>query len=396
MNNDSLRFTKIVCVVLVITQTLILLIPREAFVLYGIALWMRPVVFAALAAAIVVFMGFDLRPVRKVYNANLVVVLSAILFGITVLIVSLLFGAGRNSMTVHSINIARNVWSVGVVVVLGEFIRYKLIKAANYKNRSIIIFLLTIVLAYCYMAGLHTFLHGDMTSWDAFFGRMFLPIVVSAVASYFAIEGSFLSVVLFSLLYLMAGYLLPVLPNIHPIPWVLICSALVFVTALIYRFVISDTKRVLRQREKRGARYAKRPVLFNVLTAVVLVLLIAFFVGEFPIYPVVVLTDSMEGTFDRGSIVFVERVPQGEAFVRVGEGYIIHFLSRGRVAYVHRVVDFRHNAYGAREYITQGDNTPVVDPFPVQEEEILGIVRASMRWMGWPYIIFQTVLNAAR
>jgi len=364
--------------------------------LFSVAMQMRPAVYAALAAAIIVFMGFDLRPVRKAYNANMVVVLSAILFGITVLIVSVRSGAGSNAFTAHTITVVRNLWEFGVVVVLGEFIRYKLIKASNHQNRTVIIIALTIVLAYGYMIGLRTFFHGGIDFWEAFFARMFLPIVVSAVASYIAIEGSFLSVVLFSFLYLMAGYLLPILPDIQPIPWALICCALVFVTALIYRFVISDRRRALRLREKRAARYAKRPVLFNTITALVIVLLIGFFMGEFPIYPIVVLTDSMEGTFDRGSIVFVERVPPGEAYIRVGEGYVIHFSGPARADYIHRVVDFRHDEYGDRAYITQGDNSPVADELPVSQDDVLGIARASMRWLGWPYILFQAVFNTNR
>ncbi|MCL2572340.1 MAG: S26 family signal peptidase [Defluviitaleaceae bacterium] len=394
MKNDSLKLTKIVCAVLVLTQTLIMIIPGSAFNLFNIAMQLRPGVYAALTAAILIFMGFDLRPVHKAYSANMISVLSVILFGITVLIVSILFGVGANVMMINISVPIRNLWEVGLVVVLGEFIRYKLIKATNHQNRTGVVIAVTIVLAYGHMTGVRTFFHGDLVFWDAFFQRMLLPIVVSAVASYFAMEGSFLSVILLSFIYTQATYFLPVLPDIQPTSWALISCALVFISAIIYRFVISDNRRAIRIRDKRAAKYTKRPILFNVITAAVIVAIIAFFMGEFPIYPVVILTDSMEGTLDRGSIAFVERVPQGEAAIMVDEGYVIHFLSRGRVDYIHRVVAFRHDAYGIREYITQGDASPIVDPVPVIGDDVLGIARASIRFLGWPYIFFRAVFDA--
>ena len=130
------------------------------------------------------------------------------------------------------------------------------------------------------------------------------------------------------------------------------------------------------------------------LTSVLISLIVAFFNGVFPLYPVVVLTSSMSGTFERGSLVFNEKIPAGEAFVRVGEGEVIHFVCRGRVEYVHRVIDFRHDIDGERQYITRGDASELTDPHPVQQDSVLGIVRASLPFFGYPYIFFQAIFRA--
>lgn len=393
MKSDCLKFTKIVCIVLLLTQTFILVIPRDAFHLLNIAIWLRPAVYASLALAIIVFMGYDMRPVRKAFSSNMVAVLSIIIFGIVIHITAVLFSAGVNVMMVNPSVFGRNLWAVGLVVTLGEFIRYKLIKAANNQNRTIIIIALTIVLAYGHMTGMRTFFYGDLGFVDAFFMRMLLPLVISAVASYIAVEGSLFSVILVSFVYTLAPYFLPILPDIPPVPWALVNSALLFVSVLIYRFIVNDNRHIMRVRDKRAAKYAKKPVLFNVATAAVIIVVIAFFAGEFPIYPVVILTDSMQGTFDRGSLVFVERVPPGEAFIRVDEGYAIHFRSRGGVNFIHRVVAFTLDAGGMREYITQGDASYIIDIVPVRGDDVLGIARASIRFMGWPYIFFQAVFD---
>jgi len=392
MKNSSQQLTTLICATLVVMQTAFMVIPTDTIRLYNMAL--RPLVYAVLAVAAYVFMGLNQHPVRKAHSANMAAALSVVMFGIVFLATAFLFGAGANIMTANLPVVMNSLWVHGVVIVLGELIRYKLIKTANPQKRTGIALILTIVLAYCQMDALRMLIHGDVMVSAFFFESFFRALVISAVASYLAIEGSFLSVILVSFTYRMATYLVPIMPDVAPLMWTLIICGLLFVTAIIYHFITNEKKRDQRVREKRAARYAKKPVLANVITAAAISVIVAFFVGAFPIYPVVVLSNSMADTFDRGSIVFVERVPHGEAFIRVGEGYVIHFHSHTGLEYIHRVVDFRHDIHGEREYITRGDASYLVDPFPVPQDDVLGIARAQIPFIGYPYIFFQAIFRA--
>jgi len=392
MKTSNIKLTAITCVTLVVMQSVFMIIPPEDIRLFNMAI--QPLIYAVLAVMVYVIMGLDQRPVRKAYSANMTAIISVAMFGIVFLLIAFLFGAGANVMTSSLPVVANNLWTNGVVLVLGELIRYKLIKTANPQNRTAIVFVLTIVLAYGQMNALRMLLHGNVLVSAFFFESFFRALVISAVASFFAIEGSFLSVILVSFTYTMATHLVPIMPDVAPLVWTLIICGLLFVTAVIYYFIINDKKREVRLREKRMARYAKKPILANAITAGVICVIIAFFVGVFPIYPVVVLSNSMADTFERGSIVFVERMPPGEAYLRVGEGYIIHFISRTRLEYVHRVVDFQHDADGERQYITRGDASYLVDPAPVPQDDVLGIVRAQIPFIGYPYILFQAIFRA--
>ena len=121
MKTSSLKFTIIVCVTLVVMQTVFMFIPVVALSLYNIAL--RPLVYGILMAAVMVFMGLDSRPVRKAYGANMVAVLSVTMFGVVFLITVFLFGAGTNVVTINANAVARNLWEHGSIVILGELIR---------------------------------------------------------------------------------------------------------------------------------------------------------------------------------------------------------------------------------------------------------------------------------
>ena len=385
------QLTIFVFVTIAVMQTLYMIIPINTVQLYNMAL--RPLIYTMLAVTIFVFTGLDARPVRKAFTANMFAILSILIFGIVFLLISFLFGAGVNAETVAPHIIVRNLWERGLVVILGELIRYKLIKNTDKLNRMGVVLILTIILAYGQMNAIRTLIHTDIAAWAIFYESVFRHLAISAVASFFAIKGNFTSVILISFVYTMAPYLTPIMPNILPLAWALTVSGLVVATAIAYHFITDNKKSAHRKREKRAAKYEKKPILTNVLTVAVISVLIAFFAGMFPIYPVVILTGSMAGTFERGSLVFVERVRPDEAFIRVGEGYVIHFLSRNRLEYIHRVIDFTLDRYGEREYITQGDASEIIDPFPVRQGDVLGIARASIPFFGYPYIFFQAVFR---
>ncbi|MCL2223526.1 MAG: signal peptidase I [Defluviitaleaceae bacterium] len=388
MKTQARNLTIIVCISLLLTQAAFLFIPIDFVTLYGLAF--RPLVFGTLAIVTGVYMG-SIRPTRKDRAANTLAALSVSLFGIVILAMAILFGAGRNAMTPNLQIVIRNLWQVGSVVIFGEYIRYKLIKGIDRENREKIIVALTIVLAFCQMDALRMFLNANISFTTFFFESFFVALVVSAAASYIALEGNFYSQLAVIFTHTIAvPYFLPILPNVPSLVWALVQGGAILATAAVFRTTLSTKQGNVSAREKRAAKYEKKSIASFAASAAIVIFAGAFFLGVFPIYPVVVLTGSMSGAFERGSIVFVERVPSGKAFTYVEEGDIIHFLSQTGVAYVHRVIDFVTDGYGQRSYITRGDASPVQDPFPVPPSHVLGIVRGQLPFVGYPYIIFRS------
>ena len=244
------------------------------------------------------------------------------------------------------------------------------------------------------MNALRLLVYADASVSTVFFETVFTSLIISIVASYIAVNGSLLSVILVSFVYSMTLYFVPIVPNLRPLVWVLITSSLLLITAIIYNFIINEKSRETKTQAKRVVKYAKKPILGYLLSIVLICVLVAFFNRVFPVYPVVILTSSMSGTFERGSLVFNEKVPSGEAFSNVSEGDVIHFICRGRVEYVHRVVSFKNDTSGERQYITRGDASELADPFPVQQDSVLGIARASLPFFGYPYIFFHAIFRA--
>ncbi len=118
----------------------------------------------------------------------------------------------------------------------------------------------------------------------------------------------------------------------------------------------------------------RRPLRARLIGALTnLVLLVAFGFGAVLLVPTalgmhhyVILTGSMTGTYDRGSIVFDRPVATGS--LRLGD-VITYTPPPGQTAHsqvTHRIHSITHARDGLRVYRTKGDNNVVQDPWTFQ------------------------------
>lgn len=121
--------------------------------------------------------------------------------------------------------------------------------------------------------------------------------------------------------------------------------------------------------------------LSDITGLLVLVAIVTFMTGVFSYRPLAVMSDSMRPTFARGAMVVVQ-----ERTVDMQVGDIIQYQRQDRMI-IHRVVGIDEASEGAaaRTIYTKGDNSPSVDP-PVYDDQIRGIVRASVPYIGYPTV----------
>ncbi len=96
-----------------------------------------------------------------------------------------------------------------------------------------------------------------------------------------------------------------------------------------------------------------------------------------------VVTGSMEPTIPTGSFILVRRTAPDEIATRdiimftsddpsVPEGFPV----------THRVIAIENNEFGQRVFTTQGDANSMQDSYPVEEEDVIGVVISSSKWIG--------------
>ena len=98
-------------------------------------------------------------------------------------------------------------------------------------------------------------------------------------------------------------------------------------------------------------------------------------------FPMIVLTDSMKGTFDAGSLIICKTAEPEE--VQVGD--IICFydpMGNGTTTVTHRVTQIGTDASGNLTFITKGDANNTEDIAPVPASNLIGVYRFHIAGLG--------------
>ena len=351
---------------------------------------LRPLLYASLAAVYFVFAGRDERPVPKGGQSLLITCIGAFLYFAALLLTGLSYGFGRNILFS---GFSPLLWSNAVTVFTAEYLRVRMIKDSPKRNRTATAALLTLVFAF---AQLEFMRNADgvsvMDAVDYFFTAVFPALALGGALSYMAFESSLSALLVLRCAYSLSPLLLPYLPNSPREAWAVISCVALFVAMVIYHLNMREKDRRFRRLAKKRRKYQKKPVFSIIASAALIAVMAAFIMRGFVYFHVVVLTDSMTGSLDRGVVVVVEKLRSEDVLAAVGVGDVIHFRHRD-IELMHRVIELRVNADGEQVYITKGDANSAADPEPVEAAQILGIPRAYVPYLGFAVITVRNLVG---
>jgi signal peptidase I len=107
------------------------------------------------------------------------------------------------------------------------------------------------------------------------------------------------------------------------------------------------------------------------------------------IFPMIVLTDSMQGTFDSGSLIICKTTDPAD----VEAGDIICFYDptgSGTTTVTHRVARVETDEDGTLSFITKGDANNAEDTSPVPAENLVGVYQFHIDGLGSFAMFMQT------
>ena len=327
---------------------------------------------------LVLILKFTIQPTYKTdkYKKSIVsYVLVTITLYAVVFFASGIFLTYGNNPYANTINgIALNLYSVGLVVVCIEYIRFKLINNSLNKTSIFIIIVLTFALKDIPLNSLINNLN-----FYSLFKFLFINVIPSIIKSilftYIAKYTDYKPAIIYQLLLYLVLWVPPVLPNA---PWVFtsiidILFPLVLLLYCIYEISSKDKLHLYKSAhpiEPRG---------LIPLTAGI-VLAIWFALGIFPIKPIGIATGSMKPTINVGDLVVIKKCNAND----VNENDIIEY-QREDFSVIHRVVE-KYQKDGEIFFITKGDNNNHADSDPVSEQKLKGKVIFKIPYLALPTI----------
>lgn len=307
---------------------------------------------------------------KNKYSKRQNVIIIVISYCLIYYLSGLIFGFFKNSYSLTINGIISNFFSFFVIAILQEYIRYRVVNLSKSRFSLVFITLILILMDInlVYLLGI-----SNKTMMFQYFLESVLPIVILNITlTYMVCNIDFLSSLLYRCVVVGISLFSPIIPR-HE--WI-ITNFLYFMILLATMYSV-DSLLVLEDKRTRKRERQHDKIFWPLF--VVAFLFILFVIGIFKYQPIAIMSNSMEDYFSRGDVVIIEKMKDGD--LDIEKGNVIYYNHNNNYI-THRVVDIqkRNNTC---IYYTKGDNNDNVDPWEVSANEVKGIVRLKIKYLGW-------------
>ena len=339
--------------------------------------YINPLVFLILASlSYIESRGIYGRFVNR--EENIKTVLIATLFYIIIYFLSgFIFNFSKTVYSHDLVGLLINIYQMILPIIFLEYTRSYVINEHKDNRLFVVIFtIIFILLEINYPRLINSFV--DYESAFKYISSFVLPIIFGNILyTYLTIRGSYKLVLVYRVIIQLVYLITPIFPD-HD--WFVMGVFGILSPGVIYlslRFELS--KKLLRN--KKDIRKAKSKGYIPVV--ILITVFVLFMTGFFNWLPIAILSNSMSPYYWRGDVV-VYRKADEETLKNIEKGNIIVYSKEGQLI-VHRVMDIyeRNNKVF---YITKGDANLTNDFDPVGENEVVGVYKFHVKFVGYPSV----------
>jgi signal peptidase len=303
----------------------------------------------------------------------------AVLYILSYLILGFVDGVGANIYDTSPFGIVRNILILGSVLVFRELVRSHIINAVE-KKYMIPFSILIVVIFSLSSININALLElGSAEEWLTYLSTGVLPpLMYNAFMTVAVYIAGPLPAVVYALITNVPMWVIAVLPNLRWITALLINSLFPLMCIIVLRNV--HKSKITRGR-KRSIK-EENPYSW-IAVSVVMVMLVWFALGIFPVFPSIIVSNSMKPTISRGDLVFLKRTDTGG----LEKGDVIQYKLED-IQVFHRIIEVKYNR-GIRYFVTKGDANSAEDPNPVTEEQVMGEYIGRIPYVGWPALLLR-------
>ena len=332
-------------------------------------------------------LGFEKRNKRL----NKIVDFDVFTFSMVFLILYYLFGIiigyaeSNNYLTLYGLTVF--IIPTILKIVFKEHLRNSfLTKSGN--NKFLIIYTTLLFIMIDILSALSVLKMSNMHDLFLFIALVLLPsITVNIFATYINIKVGFMPVIIYLLIFSLYQYIVPIVPD----PSEYLKAIIDFVLPILILFKVRKNVNKYSDEDKEIDRNYKKSAIILLIIPIILTIIIIYFVsGYFRYYALAIASGSMHPVFDRGSVVVTEQVnAKYDNYNKLKEGEIIAFKAEKNIV-VHRLIRIV-NTGDEVYYYTKGDANEEEDNYLIKKENIIGIVRFKIPYIGYPTVWFSEI-----
>ena len=272
-------------------------------------------------------------------------------------------------------------------IVFKEHLR-KLILTKSGNNKLLIIYTVLLFIMIDILPALSMLKMSNMHDVFIFIALVLLPsITFNISATYINMKVGYMPVIIYLLIFSLYQYVVPIVPN----PSEYLKAIIDFILPILILFKVRKIVNKYSDEDKEIDRNYKKSAIILLITPIILTIIIIYFVsGYFKYYALAIASGSMNPIFDRGSVVITEQVNEKyDNYNKLKEGEIIAFKTEKNIV-VHRLIRIV-NTDNEVYYYTKGDANEEEDDYLIKKENIIGIVRFRIPYIGYPTVWFSEI-----
>lgn len=272
-------------------------------------------------------------------------------------------------------------------IVFKEHLR-KLILTKSGNNKLLIIYTVLLFIMIDILPALSMLKMSNMHDVFIFIALVLLPsITFNISATYINMKVGYMPVIIYLLIFSLYQYVVPIVPN----PSEYLKAIIDFILPMLILFKVRKIVNKYSDEDKEIDRNYKKSAIILLIIPIILTIIIIYFVsGYFKYYALAIASGSMNPIFDRGSVVITEQVNEKyDNYNKLKEGEIIAFKAEKNIV-VHRLIRIV-NTDNEVYYYTKGDANEEEDDYLIKKENIIGIVRFRIPYIGYPTVWFSEI-----
>ena len=335
----------------------------------------------------ILIMGFEKKNKRLNKIINFDIFMSSMMFLILYYLFGIVIGYAQNNnyLTLYGLTIF--IIPTILKIVFKEHLRNSLLtKAGNNKflilNTAILFIIIDI------LPSLSILKTPNAHDIFIFAALVLLPsITVNILSTYISIKVGYKPIIIYLLIFSLYQYIIPIVPN----PSEYLKAIIDFILPIIILFIVMKSVNKYSDKDEEIDRnYSKSTIIISIIPIILVIIIVYFISGYFKYYALAIASGSMKPVFDRGSVVIIEQVNNKyNNYEKLKEGEIIAYRT-DKAIIVHRLIRIV-NTDEDKFYYTKGDANKDEDDYLIKKENIIGIVRFKIPYIGYPTVWFSGI-----
>lgn len=330
--------------------------------------------------------GFEKDNYRYKKDVLLNIIIFLLMYYFITYFLGLFSGFVKSSYSLSFINIIKNTFPVIALILISELMRYVLFNKTKRNLPCLIIGCLLFV-----MVDVNTMVHIYDVKTALGITKMICLVVFPSITkniflTYLTMKVGYKNGIIYRLITEISTYLFPIFPDFGEYINVLLKTVLPI--AIMAR--LNNMFNYYSVRKIKDSRYNNRKlVLYSVITFALLTIVLLTS-GLFTYQALTIGSGSMSPAIEKGDVIILKGM-KNEEVRKIKKGDVLVYNHDNKII-VHRVIKKSNNGKTI-SFKTKGDYNNAKDSWTVKQEDVIGIVKFRIRWVGMPTVALNELLN---